>query len=96
MSNARAVLEQIDEWEIVKHWTGRAYVWEVPDRGEDNGCSSLFFDSEAAALAYVNALKAVVSAQQAAITLPEDVAAEISAAGEKAFWKKWHSEDRKT
>jgi hypothetical protein len=77
MSNARLVLEQIDKRRVAKAWTGRAYVWIVPDIGEDNGCTDLFFDSHADALAYVNALRAVEAARQAAIVLPEELIEEL-------------------
>jgi hypothetical protein len=72
MSNARLVLEQVDKCGVAKAWTGRAYVWIVPDIGEDNGCTDLFFDSHADAWAYVNALRAVEVARQAALTFPKN------------------------
>jgi hypothetical protein len=77
MSNARLVLEEIDKRGVAKAWTGRAYVWVVPDIGEDNGHADLFFDSHADALAYVNALRLVEVARQAALTLPEELIEEL-------------------
>ena len=77
MSNARLVLEEIDKWGVAKAWTGRAYVWIVPDIGEDNECTDLFFDSHADAWAYVNALRAVEVTRQAALTLPEELIEEL-------------------
>ena len=77
MSNARLALAEIDKWGVAQAWTGRAYVWIVPDIGEDNCCTDLVFDSHADALAYVNALRAVEVAGQAALTLPEELVEEL-------------------
>jgi hypothetical protein len=62
---------------------------DVPSRDE-NGCNdSIYFDSEAAAQAYVDAVKAVVTAQAAAIMPSQKVLEELDRIGCEAFWKRY-------
>jgi hypothetical protein len=89
MSHARKCLEAIEDWGITKFWTGNAYIWEVP-RLDENGChDSVCFDSEGAAQAYVDALKAVVAAEAAVVIPSREVLEELDRLGCEAFWRKY-------
>jgi hypothetical protein len=86
MANARSVLKQIEEWEVTKFWTGYAYVWVVPDLDESSCSTDLIFDNQADAVAYIDALHAVVATSQAAITLPREVLDKLDAIQCEKFW----------
>ena len=93
MSNARGALKQIEKWKVTKFWTGSTYVWDVPDLDENSNSSSLIFSSHADAVAYINALQAVVTAAQAAITVPKEVLEELDRIGCEQFWAKYEEEE---
>jgi hypothetical protein len=92
MSNARGCLETIQRYGITKFWTGHAFVWDVATLDNDSNCRSLTFANEQDANAYVAALRAVVVAQQAAITLPRDVEQALDDHQCQRFWKLYDRE----
>jgi hypothetical protein len=87
VSHAQRCLEQINRYGITKYWTGDAHVWDVPTLNEDGFSDSLVFDSEVAVQAYIDALKAVVTAHAAAITPSQKVIEELDRLGCEAFWQ---------
>jgi hypothetical protein len=92
MSNARACLEALQRYGVVKFWTGHAFVWDVATHDNEGHAGSLIFASEQDANAYVAALGAVVAAQQAAITLPRDVAQALDDYQCQRFWEIYRRE----
>lgn len=92
MSNARGCLEAIQRCGITKFWTGTAFVWDVATLNNDSNSGSLTFANEQDANAYVAALRAVVVAQQAAITLPRDVEQALDDHQCQRFWEVYDRE----
>ena len=93
MSNARGCLKQFQRYGIVKFWTGTAFVWDVATLDNDSNSSSLTFAGEQDANTYVAALRAVVVAQQAAITLSPDVVQALDDYQCQRFWKLYDREN---